>query len=191
MKYGIEYILEKRGEDILNDHMSDDAKSCDNGELLKAAMCLISGESDKWPKSWDSEILDEHVKSGHVKLLAAAGAYLAAEIDRVSSDKNKGYYLGRDMDVSYSGIVGEIQEDHAVGKEMLLHLIQVDIYNKYLVSKYESMSDHLNYNKAHVKQGIYNICNHLKITTPFIIIDGSKCYEIDEDFGITEKKNIF
>lgn len=51
-----------------------------NGELVRAALCYIKGDSSDWPWPWE----DWDPPFNYEERLAKGGALLAAEIDRYS-----------------------------------------------------------------------------------------------------------
>ena len=85
-KTGIELIaqerleqIEKHGWDIAND-------SCyENEELLQAAVYCICQELEEWPEGWIYYFKEKILNKDRIGQLKVAGAFIAAEIDRLQS----------------------------------------------------------------------------------------------------------
>ncbi|HLD89410.1 MAG TPA: hypothetical protein VI911_00060 [Patescibacteria group bacterium] len=88
MKTGIELIAIERQEQIEKHGFDKDHdEEMINGELIDAAVYLLTGEINYLPKSWDEKW---HLKfrskfSNEIESLKVAGALIAAEIDRIQT----------------------------------------------------------------------------------------------------------
>lgn len=87
MKTGIELIaierqeqIEKHGFDVTKD------KCYSNGELIEAILFSIDNEKYYWPKKWLGIYAEKIRKKDRVGQLKVAGAFIAAEIDRIQSN---------------------------------------------------------------------------------------------------------
>lgn len=91
MKTGAELIseerkeqIEKHGWDIKND------EDYSNNELLKAALFAINPDQFEWPFNWTPEFRNKILlKTNTVERLKVAGAFIAAEIDRLKCQQKK------------------------------------------------------------------------------------------------------
>ncbi|GAB3701545.1 hypothetical protein GCM10027592_29800 [Spirosoma flavus] len=84
MKTGVELIAEERDEQINKHGWSaerDDAN--DKGQLTEAAIFALTGDGDYWPETWSYEFADKINAKTHLESLIVAGAFIAAEIDRL------------------------------------------------------------------------------------------------------------
>ena len=86
MPTGIELItqerreqIEKHGWDVKND------SNYENEELLQAAVYCINQEIEEWPTGWDVYFQDKIIAKDRIGQLKVAGAFIAAEIDRLQS----------------------------------------------------------------------------------------------------------
>lgn len=85
MKTGIELItqerkeqIEKHGFDVANEEFYSD------NELIKAALFAINPYMSEWPNGWDEKFrLTIINKPNQIERLKIAGAFIAAEIDRM------------------------------------------------------------------------------------------------------------
>ncbi|GAB3994697.1 hypothetical protein GCM10028807_32890 [Spirosoma daeguense] len=86
METGIELIAKERNEQI-NKHGFDEANDdYQNGELVEAALFAIApnGEFEKrWPDGWYEHFEEKIKNKDRIGQLKVAGAFLAAEIDRL------------------------------------------------------------------------------------------------------------
>lgn len=84
---GIEEIIVERINQ-LDKHgysVEGDAKHNDE-ELLNVASSLINRNNARWPSTWDMEIFHRWMrKESRIAQLAKAGAFIAAEIDRLKA----------------------------------------------------------------------------------------------------------
>lgn len=79
---GIELIAEERHEQIYKHGWDlENDQYYKNGELLQAAMFCIG--ADKWPENWDLHFRDKILSKDQIGKLKVAGAFIAAEIDRI------------------------------------------------------------------------------------------------------------
>lgn len=72
--------IEKHGFDMVH----DDAWWNESGQLLDAAMHLLSHGRHEFPASWHKSWQAKFAKKSRVEQLAVAGALIAAEIDRLN-----------------------------------------------------------------------------------------------------------
>lgn len=86
METGIELITKERDEQI-NKHKwnetDDDYKS---GELVEAALFCLDSQFeflDRWPEGWQDHFKQRIKQKSRIDQLKVAGAFLAAEIDRL------------------------------------------------------------------------------------------------------------
>lgn len=84
MKTGIELIaterqeqLKKHGFDVTNDTYYS------KNELVKAAMFALNPNAFAWPQGWDRHFEEKIRGKDRVSQLKVAGAFIAAEIDRI------------------------------------------------------------------------------------------------------------
>ena len=88
MKNGIELITEERIEQIEKHGMNVDHDSQHGDcQLVEASQAILDYcNCCSWPDGWDQSML-EHINSKpRVEQLAIAGAFIAAEIDRVQTE---------------------------------------------------------------------------------------------------------
>lgn len=90
MKTGIELIEQERAEQIgkHDRQIASDVNLNKSGELRKAAIALIDGHGEGditgLPLHWTDSICRHMMGKSYVERLAIAGAFCAAEIDRVN-----------------------------------------------------------------------------------------------------------
>jgi hypothetical protein len=84
---GIELIAKERDEQI-NKHGWDLSNDSDyeNEELLQAAVYCISQEIEEWPTGWNTFFQDKILLKDRIGQLKVAGAFIAAEIDRLQQN---------------------------------------------------------------------------------------------------------
>jgi hypothetical protein len=85
MKTGIELIAQERKEQFeKHGHtIEGDFKNNSTGELLKAVNAIIDHDHNKFPSRWDKK-MSKHIHDKKLKeRLSIAGAFIAAEIDRL------------------------------------------------------------------------------------------------------------
>jgi len=83
-KTGIELITAERDEQ-LNKHfftVDNDVTFNDNGELEQAIEFIITGDRNKFPKTWDLDWMRKFENKSSIQKLTIIGALAAAEIDR-------------------------------------------------------------------------------------------------------------
>lgn len=82
---GIDLIAEERREQIEKHGWNPerDAKYYSNGELLQAALFCISPTACTWPEGWDEYFKNKIINNSRTDQLKKAGAFIAAEIDRM------------------------------------------------------------------------------------------------------------
>ena len=87
MKSGIELIAEERREQIEKhgfDVTQDEFYS--ENELIKAALFAINPNQFEWPFYWQEKFRRKIIdKPNAIERLKIAGAFIAAEIDRIQS----------------------------------------------------------------------------------------------------------
>ena len=71
--------IEKHGFDVNND------KDYSNGELIQAAKYCIDSVDTEWPGSWEVHFAIKIADKDRVGQLKVAGAFIAAEIDRIQN----------------------------------------------------------------------------------------------------------
>ena len=82
MKSGIELIAEERQEQIEKHGWSAEHDYFnDNNELLQASRFCLG--FDEWPDNWDLRFADKISNKDQIGKLKVAGAFIAAEIDRL------------------------------------------------------------------------------------------------------------
>lgn len=93
---GAELIAEERREQIEKHGFSiiEDAEYYKSQELIAAALFCIDGVTmpgsglmtyKRWPESWGQKFKDKIIKKDRIGQLKVAGAFIAAEIDRLKS----------------------------------------------------------------------------------------------------------
>lgn len=87
MKTGIQLISEERDEQISKHgySMSHDVNVNFDGELITAALGVISGSDRSFPPDWDLVQVRYMCAKPYKERLAIAGAFIAAEIDRLQN----------------------------------------------------------------------------------------------------------
>jgi len=94
-KTGIELITEERCNNQIEKHgftLEHDKQNNTHGELIDAAIFLLSGDCDSFPIAWDKKWWDNfsyYVESDSIKAFTVAGALIAAEIDRLQALKEE------------------------------------------------------------------------------------------------------
>lgn len=85
-KSGIELIAQERHEQI-EKHGFDVTKDAfySNNELIKAALFCISPDVFEWPYEWDEEFRSKILAKDIVGRMKVAGAFIAANIDRIQN----------------------------------------------------------------------------------------------------------
>jgi len=86
MKTGIELIAQERQEQIEKhgwDLKSDQDYS--KNELIKAALFCLNSNNFEWPFYWDEKFRNKILDKDKIGQLKVAGAFIAAEIDRLQS----------------------------------------------------------------------------------------------------------
>jgi hypothetical protein len=84
MKTGTELITEERKEQVEKHgwNLKNDS-DYSNEELLKAALFCVDQKRFEWPWFWQSKFRDKVLMKTRVEQLTEAGAFIAAEIDRI------------------------------------------------------------------------------------------------------------
>ena len=83
-KTGAELIAEERLEQIEKHGWDIEHDSCyENEELLQAAVFCICDELEEWPDGWSEYFEDKILAKDRIGQLTVAGAFIAAEIDRL------------------------------------------------------------------------------------------------------------
>jgi len=84
---GVVDILKERSEQIHkhNHTLKSDAKYT-KGELQQVAIAIIAMDINLYPKDWNQVHWDKIAKKPRTEQLAIAGAFLAAEIDRLKKN---------------------------------------------------------------------------------------------------------
>lgn len=87
MKTGIELISHERWEQIYKHGrlIEDDVDINEGGELAIAAVATITGEDGKFPAGWDLVAIQKICDKPYYQRLIIAGAFIAAEIDRLNA----------------------------------------------------------------------------------------------------------
>jgi hypothetical protein len=88
---GIEMIAAERKQQIeeLKFTVEKDVEKRNNGELLRFANYLISADSDYFPKGFHPDYVNQFFMKPRIKQLTIAGAFIAAEIDRLIVVQNQ------------------------------------------------------------------------------------------------------
>lgn len=88
-KTGAVLIAEERLEQIEKHGWSLENDSCYiNKELTKAAVFCICQELGDWPEGWNQYFKDKILQKNRIDQLKVAGAFIAAEIDRLQLNYN-------------------------------------------------------------------------------------------------------
>lgn len=111
---GLRSILKERISQVIDkNHLLTTDRLYKNGELGKVALYCISLNSKQWPKHWPISFRDRLKSKSHDDRLVIAGAFLAAEIDRLrkieSWDFQEDVDRNNDLDI-FKGIVDKYQE---------------------------------------------------------------------------------
>ena len=88
---GAEFITKERNEQLEKHGISvaADYEFNPNGQLLDAAIAIIATNQIYWPKVWDSETYTKIRRKPREEQLAIAGAWIAAEIDRLQMSQDE------------------------------------------------------------------------------------------------------
>lgn len=91
MKTGIELIAEERAEQITkhNRTIEKDVEQNNNYELRKGAIALLEDDRNRFSGFWNKEICDKMIAKSYKERLIIAGAFIAAEIDRLQAGGEK------------------------------------------------------------------------------------------------------
>ncbi|GAA4328400.1 hypothetical protein GCM10023184_18260 [Flaviaesturariibacter amylovorans] len=83
---GAQHIAQERYEQI-HKHGWDASNDADygNGELLRAAAFCLDSQYFTWPNGWSEHFRDKILAKDRVQQLRVAGAFIAAEIDRLQA----------------------------------------------------------------------------------------------------------
>jgi hypothetical protein len=65
-----------------------DKKYYSNNELIRGDLFCISPLFFEWPHNWDSLFRNKIINKNRVDQLKIAGAFIAAEIDRLQSEES-------------------------------------------------------------------------------------------------------
>lgn len=85
---GAALITEERKEQVVKHGWNIENDSYyENEELLQAAVYCISQEIEEWPTGWDTFFQDKILAKDRIGQLKVAGAFIAAEIDRLQAIK--------------------------------------------------------------------------------------------------------
>jgi len=89
MEKGIHLIAVERQEQIKKHGHSikEDAEQNNKGQLINGALSLLTSRNDLMPKSWTPEAVKKIQKKSEIEKLIIAGAFIAAEIDRLQYKK--------------------------------------------------------------------------------------------------------
>lgn len=100
---GIEEIIIERINQLDNHKykVDNDVKVHLKGELRSVAVALILNDSSFYPLSWNEEQYKNWMCEDRVKQLAIAGAFLAAEIDRIKEQSVRNERLQRYLDKNF------------------------------------------------------------------------------------------
>lgn len=97
---GIELIAKERKEQLEVHHISiqDDVNNNKNIELTQAAEALVTVGTGRrlsmMPIGWDKKTWDYMITKPYWKRLILAGAFCAAELDRLEAIKNTKFSIG-------------------------------------------------------------------------------------------------
>lgn len=88
MKTGAELIANERQEQIIKHDRSveRDIKENPNKELIQGAIALLD-EVSEFPEHWDKTIVKRMENKDYKDRLIIAGALIAAEIDRITTEE--------------------------------------------------------------------------------------------------------
>lgn len=82
---GAEEIARERIEQVAkHGYTLDHDKQYVHNQLIDAALAIINEDSNYWPDSWPEAIFDKIMNKPRREQYAIAGAFIAAEIDRIS-----------------------------------------------------------------------------------------------------------
>ena len=90
MKTGIELIAKERKEQIeKHGYDAENDAECNDNELIKGALFAINPNQFEWPYEWGDSHMRTINKKCKVERLAVAGAFIAAEIDRLQNESKE------------------------------------------------------------------------------------------------------
>jgi len=90
---GCKLICEERLDQMYKHGWSLENDSDYSGEeLLKAAMFCIDQKRFEWPRYWDDNYRNKIINKHRIDQLKVAGAFIAAEIDRLQNNKYQQHY---------------------------------------------------------------------------------------------------
>jgi hypothetical protein len=91
MKTGIELIAEERAEQLTkhNRTIESDVEQNNNYELRRGAIALLEDDRTKFSGFWNSQICEKMINKSYKERLIIAGAFIAAEIDRLQAGGKK------------------------------------------------------------------------------------------------------
>lgn len=91
MKTGIELIAEERAEQLTkhNRTIERDVEQNNNYELRRGAIALLEDDKTKFSWFWNSQICEKMISKSYKERLIIAGAFIAAEIDRLQAGGEK------------------------------------------------------------------------------------------------------
>lgn len=88
-KSGIELIVEERAKQLTRFSVKHDVDVNNNKELAFMATALIESEDQLIPDNWNVEYAVSLIDKKYKDRLIIAGAFIAAELDRIMISKNK------------------------------------------------------------------------------------------------------
>jgi len=89
MKTGIGLIANERQEQLIKHKRSIEYDRIENdkGQLIQGAISLLDGNMTKMPDNWNAAICKKMTEKSYKEKLVIAGAFIAAEIDRICNSK--------------------------------------------------------------------------------------------------------
>jgi len=91
MKTGIELIAEERAEQLGRHNISieQDVEQNNNYELRMGAVALLKNDRTKFSGFWNSHRCEKMINKRYKDRLIIAGAFIAAELDRLQAGGKK------------------------------------------------------------------------------------------------------
>lgn len=84
---GVNLIAQERWEQLYKHHWNRD-EAYTQGELLHAALFALSPLEHEWPEGWSEHFRQKILNKSYEQRLQVAGAFIAAELDRLTKEQN-------------------------------------------------------------------------------------------------------
>lgn len=133
---GAALISKERQEQIEKHHrtVDHDVERNSMGELVMAAKAILASEDGQFPAGWDLTIIQKMCDKPYPERIVIAGAFLAAEYDRISADphweegmKNESGEVGKQPLEKIEQLEGQVTGKSAGALEALREIINLPI----------------------------------------------------------------